>query len=100
MGKDRQILDDDRNLARFERFHELVAMRVAAIEHAKVRHFAPARCSRSNSPATHFASASLDRVRDDPHLFTVFANGRQGILRNIMFHCGGSPGPRRAGCVR
>jgi len=24
-------------------------------------------------------------VRHDPHLFTVFANGRQGILRNIIW---------------
>ncbi len=83
MRKDREILDHERNLARLERVHQLVAMRVAAIQHGERAPFGSGAMQPLEFAGNPLRLGFARSVRDDPHFVSVFADGRQRVFGNV-----------------
>ena len=83
MREDREILDYERNLARLERVDQLVAMRVAAIQHGERAPLGPGAMQPLEFAGNPLRLGFARRVRDDPHFISILAYRRQRILGNV-----------------
>src|SRR5260370_8614887 len=83
MRKNREILDDERNLTRLENFHELVAMRMAAVQDGERSPLRPGPMQPLDFSGDPPSLGLAGCVRDDSHFVAVFANGRERVLGNI-----------------
>ena len=64
-------------------FHQLVAMRVTPIQHGEGAPFGSGAMQPLDFARHPLRLGDVRRVRDDPHLVAVFADGREWVLRNI-----------------
>ena len=81
--KDREILDDEWNLAGLEHFHQFVAVRVTPIQHGEGAPLGSGAMQPLDFAGHPLRFGDVRRVRDDPHLVAVVAHGRERVLRNI-----------------
>ena len=83
--EDREIFDHERNLAGLERVDQLVAMRMATIQHGERAPFGSRAMQPLEFSGNPLRLGFARLVRDDPHFISIFVHGRQRVLGNVAW---------------